>query len=192
MAELTFISGPMFSGKTEELLRIANRYVIAGEHILMYKPKRDDRYGEGVIKTHNNKAMVAQEIKSLYSINTDLANRSLGNNPLPAAIFIDEVQFLDSSDIDVFLTEVVDKCKVNVYCCGLLLDSYRIPFQTSEKLLVHATKIKMCTAVCNRCGCFDAIYTYRKPEAGSSDQVLIGGSDMYQALCADCYQATAT
>jgi thymidine kinase len=179
VGKFNLITGPMFSGKTEELLRIANLYKIANKKILICKPKKDDRYGESVVCTHSNTACTAKDITYVRDIFPVLANSFDSYD----AIFIDEFQFLEDVDMkDIFV--LTEEYKVDVYVCGLVLDSFRKPFESMEKILPYASVTEFC-AVCDNCGNFEGKYTFRL--GNSCDQVYLGGKDTYNALCKDCF-----
>jgi thymidine kinase len=174
-----FITGPMFSGKTEELLRIAHRYEIAGKKILVLKPKKDKRFGKGVISTHNNRSVVARDIKSFEDIYPIVSNHAEGFD----AIFIDEIQFVEDVKIES-IRYIVEQLKIDLFVCGLTLDSFRNPFPNMWSILPYA-EIKQLHSVCNYCGDFSALFTYRKGQE-STEQVFVGGKNEYSAICQTC------
>jgi len=171
----------MFCGKTEELLRISNRYLIAEKRVLILKPKKDDRYGTGVICTHNNKATQAIEITEFDDIFPLIFNDTRKFD----AIFIDEIQFINAITIDS-IRNITEKLDINLYVSGLILDSFRNPFPEILNIVPYAEILEL-TAVCNFCGEFTAKYTYRiiKEE---KEQILVGGKDLYCAICPKCLQ----
>jgi thymidine kinase len=177
--KFTFITGPMFCGKTEELIRIATRYTIANKRVLVFKPKKDKRYGTGVICSHNQKALLAHEITSFHDILPKIHNHIKGYQ----GIFVDEIQFIN----DVNITEIrniTDHLGINLYVAGLTLDSFRVPFEGVLPILPYAEIIYL-ESVCNFCGSFSAKYTYRKSEE-STEQLFVGGKEAYCAICANC------
>lgn len=177
--KLAFITGPMFCGKTEELIRIATRYTIAGKCILVVKPKKDQRYGDGVICSHNYKALKAREIIKLEDVLPMINNYNMGYEGL----FIDELQFIENVQIDTIRT-ITEAYGIDFFAAGLTLDSFRVPFPEVEKILPYS-EITQLKSVCDFCGCFSAIYTYRTIE-GSKEQTLVGGKETYCAICSTC------
>jgi len=182
-SRFVFITGPMFSGKTEELLRIAHRYEIAGKTVLKVKPKKDGRFGEDVICTHNNNAVVAKDIRKFEDIFPIISNYAGEFD----AIFIDEIQFIEEVKIEA-IRYLVEELGINLFVCGLTLDSYRDPFQNMWAILPYAEIVQL-EAVCSFCGCFAAKYTHRKTEK-TTEQVFIGGKDEYCATCLPCLLKT--
>lgn len=177
--KFVFITGPMFSGKTEELLRIEHRYTIAGKRTLTLKPKKDGRFGEGVITTHNKRSVVARDIKNFDDIFPIIANRA----DTIDAVFIDEIQFIDNVSIES-IRYMVEQLRTDLYVSGLTLDSFRNPFPNMMSILPYAD-IKQLHSVCNFCGNLYARYTHRKTQE-STDQVFVGGKDEYSAICQNC------
>jgi len=178
--KFVFVTGPMFSGKTSKLIQIARTFVVAGKNIKIYRPKLDTRYGDTGVFTHDQVHIKAKAINGFADILPDLHN-----GPNVDAIFIDEVQFLHSFDLDK-LFYVIDQYGAFVFVAGLALDAFRKPFEISAKILPYARVITM-TAVCDFCKEYNAIYTFRLPETCNSDQILLGEKDIYRAACHDCY-----
>lgn len=161
--------GPMFSGKSTELLRRLVRHKIAGKNTIMLRPVRDDR---GFL-THDNKE---NSIKELYIDNiedfSDLYNYDV--------IGIDEGQFFDD-------LKVVDKWAslgVVVIVSALNGTSERTPFKPIQDIIPLADRIDKIDAVCTSCGA-DAQFTYYKP--GNKDTDIVVGEDEYTALCRKCW-----
>lgn len=177
--KLVLITGPMFCGKTEELIRIATRYTIANKKVVMFKPKKDGRYGKGVIVAHNEQCIRAEDITKLE----DIIPRLININTKIHGIFIDEIQFIENVNIKTirYLTEEMG---IDLYASGLTLDSFREPFKEILGILPYAEIIQL-TSVCDFCGGFSAIYTHRKSNKPLT-QVLVGGKESYCAICAKC------
>jgi len=181
MRNFVFITGPMFSGKTEELLRIKNRYSIANKPHLLFKPKKDQRYGKCIVQTHNSHAIVALEIKKFDDIFPYIAN----SREKIEAVFIDEIQFIESVSVDI-IRELTENQGIKLYVCGLTLDSFRNPFPNMKHILPYS-KIIQLTSVCSFCGDLNAEYTYRK-NSENTKQVFIGASSEYSAICHNCIE----
>ena len=169
----------MFCGKTEELIRVATRYTIANKRVLVCNPKKDKRYGTGVICSHNEKALQSHSITKLQDILPKIHNHRQGYD----GIFIDEVQFVENLDIKD-IRYVTEELGIDLYFSGLTLDSFRDPFPEIIKILPYADVLHL-EAVCDFCGSFTAKYTYRLTTT-SKEQLFVGGKESYCAICADC------
>jgi len=179
--KFVIFTGPMFSGKTTELLKTARLYKIANKTIYIFKPKLDNRYEEDAICTHNKEAMSSLEINNLDDILPYLANR----NFCVDAIFIDEYKFVKNG-LHTILLDLCEKHGIDIYISGLALDSYRNPFEEMVNILPYGEVITF-KAVCSMCKRFNALFTYRK-STKNKDQVCVGGSEIYEARCGSCYR----
>jgi thymidine kinase len=176
---LEVICGPMFSGKTEELIRRLHRHEIAGRKYLVIKPTADDRYGDHIIQSHSGFSLPA------YSLN---------NGELPPAdvIGVDEVQLFEfPHEIENWIMGLVTVGKT-VIAAGLDMTYRREPFQPLPNLLARAQSITKLTAVCHSCGNDFACFTQRlvngDPAPFEGATILVGGLDTYEARCANCFQ----
>lgn len=181
MARIEVICGPMFSGKTEELLRRLKRLKYSGTEFLLFKPKIDNRYSEDEVQTH--------EKSSMKSIPVDIAEEILTiceRHPDLKVVAIDETQFfLRSESSGRNLIEVVMELKKmgkRIILNGLDMDFLGYPFGLMPDLLAIADTVSKLKAVCMECG-EDANMSYRVDP--SKDVVKLGSSDQYQALCFD-------
>ena len=175
------ISGNMYAGKTEELLRRIRRIEYAKKTILVFKPKLDNRYSENEVVSHNK-----ERIKSInISHPRDILKYV---DPLPYAIAIDEVQFLDREVIDV-CEELADK-GVRVILAGLDRDFRGEPFGIMPELLARAEYVTKLHAICQVCGA-PATRTQRiingKPAKYTDPVVLVGAKEQYEARCRHCH-----
>lgn len=169
------ISGSMFSGKTEELIRRLNRARIANLNVEIFKPGIDVRYDEEDIVSHNRNSIrstpvnMAEEIL-LYSGNCDVVG-------------IDEAQFFDEA-----LVEVVNKLANNgkrVIIAGLDMDFNGRPFGPMPQLMAIAEYVTKVHAICVNCGNI-AHFSFRK--SASENQILLGEHDVYEARCRGCFR----
>ncbi len=168
---ITAIVGPMFSGKSTELLRRLERAKIAGKRVALLRPETDTRP-----RLTHNKARVDIEPMSLPSL--DFFDPS-GYD----VIGIDEGQFF--ADLSRFANEYA-AAGAHVIVTGLPLTSELQPFASIVDLLPFAEEILRLNAVCARCGSDYGAFTHFK--AGRKTQeVLVGGSDLYDSLCRECY-----
>ncbi|WP_084703417.1 thymidine kinase [Bacteriovorax sp. Seq25_V] len=166
------VCGPMFSGKTEELIRRVKRAQIARQKVQIFKPAIDDRYHATDVVSHSSQAIEATPVKDAL----DILQKVFDSTRIVA---IDEVQFFDAT-----ITKVVQKLArrgIRVICAGLDQDSCGEPFGPMPQLLCIADDVMKIQAICTVCGA-PATKSYRKPTK-NQDQVLVGESDMYEARC---------
>ena len=168
------IAGCMFSGKTEELIRRLRRAQIAKQNVKIFKPKIDNRYSNSDIVSHSE--------QSLPSILIDDINELLNYSEDAEVIGIDEAQFF-SSDIVEICNKLANEGK-RVIIAGLDQDYRGIPFEPMPQLLAIAEYITKTLAICVECG-NPADKTQRKTE--SSERVVVGASDIYEARCRKCH-----
>ncbi len=176
------ICGPMFAGKTEELLRRVRRLEYAHKNVVLFKPLIDDRYEKSYIVSHNqNKAMcvaikTATEMLKYVNDDTD-------------AVVIDEFQFLEDDAVDIAIAFA--RRGIRVIASGLDRDFRDEPFTNMPRLLSHADLITKLTAICVVCG-EPATCTQRmingKPAPYDNPQILVGASESYEARCATCHE----
>lgn len=172
------ITGPMFSGKTEELLRRMRRAAIAKQDVCLIKPLRDDRHGTTDVVSHDARRQTAIAVERAEDIERHIANL----DRKPEVVVVDEVQFFD--------LEVVDVCNrladggIRVIVAGLDLDYLGRPFGPMPLLLAHAEYVTKLHAICSRTG-RPAHFSHRLE--GGDDHVQIGGAESYEALSRDPY-----
>ncbi len=172
------IIGPMFAGKSTNLLTRINRQKVLGKNILIVNHLSDIRYGSASeIHTHDNQ-------KSCDGICTNkLVNLFIGgkyNKHYREAdvIAIDEIQFF--SDALTFVKHAVDKDKKTVIAAGLKGDFNRKPFKSISQLIPYAERIIDLQSLCKKCGDgTEAPFTKKIRDSSES----IGGSELYEALC---------
>lgn len=178
--KLEVITGPMFSGKSEELMRRLRRAQIAGRTVALFKPKVDSRYKRTSVVSHAGREMEALEINSAERLLVD----TLGFD----VVGIDEVQFLEG--IVKPIEKMVERQVVIV--SGLDMTFRREPFGDLPVLLALADEVHKLTAVCHSCGA-DATLTQRlidgKPAPFSGPTVQVGGLESYEARCRRCFEA---
>jgi thymidine kinase len=179
---LEVICGPMFSGKSEEMIRRLRRAEIAGQKVVIFKPRIDDRYDAEDVVSHAGIRMRAIPVASVEELRT----RSSASE----VVGIDEVQFFDISVADAAL-ELADR-GARVVAAGLDQDFRRLPFGPMPELLAHAEFVDKLQAVCHRCG-GPATTTQRlvdgRPAPYSGETVLVGASEQYEARCRGCHEA---
>ncbi len=171
---LEVITGPMFSGKSEELIRRLTRARIARQRVLCFKPDIDLRYHRTHIASHSAQTHEAYPVTSV----DDLRSVLLPQLDALEVIGIDEVQFL-SEEIVALATELVVQGK-RVLAAGLDMTFTAEPFGPVPALMALADKVTKLSAVCMVCG-QSAIHTQR---LGPSQQLLVvGAADLYEARC---------
>jgi thymidine kinase len=179
IGKLTVITGPMYSGKTTELLNFAEIYEIGKKKTLIFKPAIDTRYSAEDVVTHKFHKMPARVVKD----STELFEYYNSLIKKPDAVFVDEVHFFDVELVDIAKKITLDG--VDVYCAGLDMSYLWEPFETTAKLMALADDIIKKKAVCEVCGEYKATLSYKlKSNGGVFD---VGGKDKYIAVCKDCY-----
>ncbi len=186
---LYVITGPMFAGKTTELLRILNKYRIAGYRTLLVKPSIDERYSSREVVSHDGIRMEALVIEPTLS---DLVRVSevLHSHDV---IGFDEFQFFEyNRGLVDFILELSDER--TTYVASLNLDFRGEPWEIVKELLPYADEIQTLYAVCTyvdpetgrKCG-KPASRTQRlidgKPAPYESPRILVGGKESYEARC---------
>ena len=168
------ICGSMFSGKTEELIRRLKRAKFANQTVAIFKPKKDNRYDDNSVVSHDENAIESIPVSSSLEI-IPLANDV-------AVIGIDEAQFFDDK-----LPEVVQRLAIRgirIIIAGLDMDFMGRPFGPMPELLAVAEYITKVHAICPHCGNL-ATHSYRLTD--EKDQVVIGEKDKYEPRCRICY-----
>ena len=180
-----FIVGPMFAGKTEELLRRIKRATIARQKVVLFKPLIDDRYSINEVVSHSGQKLecvtVDDSISILSLMRTDYSDYNI--------ICIDEVQFFDASIVEAI------KCLISegrrVIATGLSVNFRGELFNPQVgELMALASQLDKLTAICKVCGT-PAVYNMRmidgKPANWDSPVVLVGGEESYEARCYKCF-----
>ena len=163
------ISGSMFSGKTEELLRRIKRALIAKQNVKIFKPEIDERYEKDHIVSHDRHAQQSITVKN--------ANEILGKTAGAEVVAIDEAQFLDMEIVEVCNT-LANK-GIRVIVAGLDMDFTGKPFGPMPNLMAVAEYVTKVHAICTRTGNL-AHYSFRKSE--TETQIVVGEKDIYEPL----------
>jgi thymidine kinase len=180
MGWIEVIAGPMFSGKSEELIRRLRRAEIARQRVQIFKPALDDRYAANEIASHSGLGISSENVLKAVEILEKL-------QPRTDVIGIDEAQFLGDQMVDV-CTQLANLGK-RVIVAGLDTDFRGRPFEPMPLLLALAEEIRKLLAICVRCG-NPAVHTQRLVE--SEELVVVGGSGMYEARCRRCFEPNPT
>lgn len=169
---LEVITGPMFSGKTEELLRRLRRAEIAGRSVILLRPEIDDRYDLENVVSHNGVRMGASSITVAKQLVLYKDYDLIG---------LDEAQFLDG--IADFINVMLWAGR-SIIVAGLDMTYRAEPFGDMPELMSIADTVDKLTAVCNKCG-NDAAMTYRK--SSDKETIHVGGLEDYEARCRECF-----
>ena len=170
------ICGPMFSGKSEELIRRLRRAMIARKRVEVFKPSIDNRYSEDEIVSHGDLRMKSQVVSDAAQIPGRIDWRS-------EVVGIDEANFIGPKLVDV-AQQLADSGK-QVIISGLDTDYLGRPFAPIPDLLALAESITKTLAICVRCG-NPAKHTQRL--RGSEDLIVVGAAEMYEARCRRCFE----
>ena len=176
------ISGCMFAGKTEELIRRINVLSYAKKNIIVFKPKIDNRYSDSEIVSHSGAKVPclvvekAQDILKKIEADTEV-------------VAIDEVQFFDKDIVEV--CEYLADKGIRVMVAGLDKDFRCGSFGVMPELLTRAEFVTKLTAVCAKCGA-PATRTQRlvngKPAGFEDPIVMVGADESYEPRCRHCHQ----
>jgi thymidine kinase len=171
------ITGPMFSGKSTELLRRLRLAQIARKRTAVFKHASDVRYAEDEIATHAEQRGWAMAVSTAREILESWHGRGA------AVIGVDEAQFFGEELPEV--VETLAERGKRVIVAGLNQDSFGKPFGPIPALLARADDLFLSRAVCMVCG-EEATKTFRKPGAALA-QVLVGADQEYEARCRGCW-----
>ncbi len=174
---LEVITGPMFCGKTDELLRRLRRAIIAKQKIQVFKPGFDIRYSSEKVTSHAGNEYNAHPVENISEVPTLLLDDV-------TLVAIDEAQFFGEQIIDV-TQALVDK-GIRVIVAGLDMDFRGEPFGQMPVLLAQAEIVDKLHAICMVCG-EEATRTQRlvdgNPAYYDDPIIIVGASEMYEARC---------
>ncbi|MBF8249014.1 MAG: Thymidine kinase [Bacteroidetes bacterium] len=165
----------MFSGKTEELIRRLRRAQIAKQRVAIFKPRIDKRYSAEHIVSHSDQSLVSTVVDDASDILKLAADAQV--------VGVDEGQFFKQNLVEVCET-LANKGK-RVIVAGLDQDYRGKPFEPMPQLLAIAEYITKTLAICVVCG-NPADRTQRT--TSSSERVVVGAKDMYEARCRRCHR----
>ncbi len=178
------ISGCMFSGKTEELIRRIRQVSIARQPFRIFTPLLDVRYGLNQVASHAGARIEAQPVHCMTEVMAHIADAHV--------VAIDELHFLEDTP-----DQIVDICQelagrgLRVIISGLD-QSYRAePFPAMANLMAVAEQVDKLYAICVRCGAY-ATRSQRlingHPAPANAPTIVVGGQELYEARCRACYQ----
>jgi thymidine kinase len=177
------ISGVMFSGKSEELLRRVRRAVLARRKVQVFKSHLDERYGGlQVVSTHDGGRIESEPLSS----SVELMERIRADT---AVVAVDEVQFIDGGIVEV-ANALADR-GVRVILAGTDMDFRGRPFGPIAPLLAIAEQVDKLHAICVKCGQL-ATRNQRlidgRPAPAEGPTIHIGGLESYEARCRSCHE----
>ena len=172
------VTGSMFSGKSEELIRRLRRAQIAKQKVQIFKPAIDNRFSDEKIVSHSSMEIASTNVRT---------SRELLEQVLPETevVGVDEGQFFDA-ELPAVCSTLADQGK-RVIVAGLDQDYLGIPFEPMPQLLAIAEYITKTLAICMVCGA-PANHTQRL--VASTERVLVGASGTYEARCRHCFDPT--
>ena len=176
------VVGPMYSGKSEELIRRLKRAKIAKQEVIVFKPCIDNRYSKEDVVSHSGISIRAIAINHTEEIHKYITDET-------QVVGIDEVQFFDEGIVAVAL-ELADT-GIRVIAAGLDLDFKAEPFGPVPELLARAEFVDKLQAVCVKCGA-PATRTQRlinkEPARYDDPIILVGATESYEARCRKCHR----
>jgi thymidine kinase len=175
---IELICGPMFSGKTEELIRRLRRAQIARQKVAIFKPVVDNRYGTNNIVSHSR--------QSIESFLVNEPREILAAQDQAQVFGIDEAQFFDETIVKV--CRKLAAAGKRIIVAGLDKDYLGLPFGPMPLLLSEAEYITKVLSICVRCG-EPANFSQRLTHDAA--QVVIGETDKYEARCRNCFQSAS-
>ncbi|MDI3547315.1 MAG: thymidine kinase [Halanaerobiales bacterium] len=176
------ITGPMYCGKSEELIRRVRRVKIAKQKVKVFKPLIDDRYSKSDVVSHSGDSIEAISVDHPEEIIKRLDNSI-------DVVGIDEIQFFSDEIIDI--CEKMANDGIRVILAGLDRDFRGEPFGPVPELLARAEYVDKLHAICVICG-NPATRTQRlingRPASYDDPVILVGASEVYEARCRKCHQ----
>jgi thymidine kinase len=170
------ICGPMFSGKSEELIRRIRRAQIARQRVQLFKPSIDDRYSDSEVVSHSQQRLPSTPVASSVDILGCLGDKT-------EVIGVDEAQFFDEELVDV--CQRLANLGKRVIVAGLDMDYRGEPFTPMPRLMAVAEYVTKQLAICMRCG-NPANHTQRLTDDDAT--IVVGAQDTYEARCRRCYE----
>lgn len=171
------ITGSMFSGKTEELIRRLKRALFARQTVQAFKPRIDDRYDAERIVSHGALSVEAVAVSTSRAILERVHDET-------QVVAVDEAQFFDRGIVEA--CDAMATAGIRVIAAGLDQDYMGRPFAPMPELMAIAEHVTKVHAVCSVCGQAASRSQRLIPEGAT---VLVGGSESYEARCRRCFEA---
>lgn len=172
---LKVILGPMFAGKTTNIINEYNKYTAMEYQCIAINHNIDTRYGEGVVSNHNHIKIPSINSSTLYTIKPKISNYKV--------LFINEGQFF--ADLYEFVMEMLELDKI-IFVCGLDGDFQRKKFGSILDIIPLADEVVKVNGICNHCKKRKSLFTHRMVKEGG--QIVVGNDNIYMALCRPCYR----
>jgi thymidine kinase len=176
MGWIEVVVGPMFSGKSEELIRRLRRAEFARQRVQIFKPAIDERYSVNEIISHSGLGIASDNVTKASEIMEKVQART-------EVIGVDEAQFLGDEVVEV-CTKLANLGK-RVIVAGLDTDYRGRPFEPMPRLLAVAEEITKLLAICVRCG-NPAVHTQRLVD--NEELIVVGAAGVYEARCRRCFE----
>lgn len=195
MSKLHFIHGTMGSSKSLRLLALAHSFDEKGIPILVIKPSADTRDGKDIVKSRaglERECISVDANINIYDVVYELETlmEKADSDKKLKWILVDECQFLTEEQINQ-LSDIVDYLKINVICYGLRTDFQSKLFPASKRLFEIADEVEEVKASCD-CGrraSINARFNSNGEIVTNGSQILVGGDDLYHAICRKCWKA---
>ena len=172
---LKVILGPMFAGKTTNIINEYNKYTAMDYKCIAINHMIDTRYGVNVVSNHNQIKIPSINSSSLYNVKMEISQYKV--------LFINEGQFFD--DLYDFVNEMLELDKI-VFVCGLDGDFQRKKFGSILDIIPLADEVTKVNGICHNCKKRKSLFTHRIIKGGG--QVVVGNENLYMALCRPCYR----
>jgi len=182
--QLEVIVGCMSSGKSEELIRRLRRSAIAKQRVVVFKPARDSRTDAATIASRDGSRHQAIAVSEPGEICA-----WVGANGFAGVVGIDEAQFFDAGVVEA--AERLVAAGLRVIVVGLDTDFFGHPFGPVPQLMAVADSVTKLTAVCVCCGAPAVRSQLKRPPKPADGNVIVGGDELYEARCRDCFEAPA-
>ena len=182
IGSIEVVCGPMFAGKTEELIRRLRRAKIAGLNIVCFKPIVDDRYSLNDVVSHDGsviKAIAVRKSSEMWDYITEETD----------VVAVDEAQFFDNDLVEY--CQIMANKGIRVILSGLDNDFRGLPFGPMPRLMSIAEYVTKLTAICVKCK-QPASRTQRlvdgEPAKHDDDIIKVGTKESYEARCRSCHE----
>ncbi|MEX1064186.1 MAG: thymidine kinase [Candidatus Paceibacterota bacterium] len=190
-ATLTVITGPMFSGKSKELIRTLEVIEIAKRSIVVIKPKVDTRTNQEIAARTKKCDKQFEKLSTFpaHSVSSAAEVYDLLEQNKCDVLAMDEAQFFEDWAVELVndLLEEKRATDFKIIVAGLDMDHQKKPFGPMPKLMAIADEVIKLKAVCEICRQLPENAIFTKKVGGSTEQVEIGDKDIYQARCRACH-----